>query len=824
MPKANDTLSQFIADAEAGEDRDTLEAALKRLEDLLETGFVERDNAPLPYTAGLDMTDAFRAQFVSEEEAAAESLRNTAIDAANDLERARRRIRYRLKTLFGFDGLRIVEEGDSWTQFPFLLRDIGDALNEPDDFAVFSVGAAGDLISNMAAEKEYLEALKTTQAPALVLSGGGNDLFGTLRDYLFDFIDGAQPVDLINEGALDGIFETVIEAYDTILSDVADAFPAVRVFVHGYDLPYPLEDGRWIGPALTARSIPFDIGREVLRVILDRFNDELAALTAKHSHLIYCDLRGKVDRGPNSWFNELHPKNAGYARAAQVFETAIRDAFAAGSAKVAFAGAERTRTSGRKTIVLDPGHGGARTVGSSSPNNATGPNGTLEKTLTLDVAKRTRDVLTDRGFRVVLTRNTDVNLGLSDRAAVARKLNADAFVSIHFNASDRHNAQGTETFVHGRIPAGPHMSNALCLSVQAEMVAALGLRDRNALHPGGIKRANLGVINPSHHAPRTAVVLHEVSFLDRRDEERRLSTVSYRRKIAVALADGIETYLDRAGAVESLRLGEDDLGDAIELAQRDSAIAAEVGQAFVWDDAPLGHDIDAHDSADISNGHLLTANNSAPESDPFLMDLAAGEARYRQNRAANTWLMDEGDEPNEFDPNVARVFEGMTTDAVENKRQLGTLFSGAERSGFSHAEFEAFIRGLGLRHFSPGEFLVLGAQNGSGRCKGKNRFPPSHLWNNIKNTARMLDQIRDRLGVPVYITSAYRAPAYNACIGGAAASQHMRFNALDWQAASGSLSTWNRVAHEVAATSGQFSGFIKDYPASNFMHIDTRDA
>jgi N-acetylmuramoyl-L-alanine amidase len=41
-----------------------------------------------------------------------------------------------------------------------------------------------------------------------------------------------------------------------------------------------------------------------------------------------------------------------------------------------------------KTIVIDPGHGGTTTVGDSSPNNATGPTGLLEKTLTLQVAQR----------------------------------------------------------------------------------------------------------------------------------------------------------------------------------------------------------------------------------------------------------------------------------------------------------------------------------------------------------------------------------------------------------------------------------------------------
>src|SRR5712691_1915297 len=95
-------------------------------------------------------------------------------------------------------------------------------------------------------------------------------------------------------------------------------------------------------------------------------------------------------------------------------------------------------------IVIDPGHGGTQRVGGSSPNNATGPAGTKEKTLTLAIGLRTRTALAGSGHTVHMTRTTDVNLGLADRAHVARDHRADAFVSIHLNASDEHNAQGTE--------------------------------------------------------------------------------------------------------------------------------------------------------------------------------------------------------------------------------------------------------------------------------------------------------------------------------------------------------------------------------------------
>jgi len=61
-------------------------------------------------------------------------------------------------------------------------------------------------------------------------------------------------------------------------------------------------------------------------------------------------------------------------------------------------------------IVIDPGHGGTRTVGGSSPNNAAGPAGTKEKTLTLAFGLAARAALTERDHTVFMTRTTDVNL------------------------------------------------------------------------------------------------------------------------------------------------------------------------------------------------------------------------------------------------------------------------------------------------------------------------------------------------------------------------------------------------------------------------------
>jgi N-acetylmuramoyl-L-alanine amidase len=73
-------------------------------------------------------------------------------------------------------------------------------------------------------------------------------------------------------------------------------------------------------------------------------------------------------------------------------------------------------------IVIDPGHGGNSVVGHSSPNNATGPAGTKEKNLTLEIAVRVGDALNGSGHTVLLTRKDSVGwlLGIIGRADSGR--------------------------------------------------------------------------------------------------------------------------------------------------------------------------------------------------------------------------------------------------------------------------------------------------------------------------------------------------------------------------------------------------------------------
>ena len=194
-------------------------------------------------------------------------------------------------------------------------------------------------------------------------------------------------------------------------------------------------------------------------------------------------------------------------------------------------------------IALDLGHGGQLAVDGSTPNRAVGRAGALEKDLTLDVGLRVRRLLGGRGIEAALTRDGDVNVGLAERAAAARRVGAAALVSLHFNADADPRVQGTEAWVHPRAAAASHV---LARSVLGQVVTATKLPSR------GVFAGPMRVLDPAHLAPATPACLVELSYLTDPTEERRLGRESYREAMAAAVATGVENYLSDA---ENQRLG-----------------------------------------------------------------------------------------------------------------------------------------------------------------------------------------------------------------------------------------------------------------------------
>jgi N-acetylmuramoyl-L-alanine amidase len=221
-------------------------------------------------------------------------------------------------------------------------------------------------------------------------------------------------------------------------------------------------------------------------------------------------------------------------------------------------------------VVIDPGHGGAE-------SGAAGKSGLLEKEVTLDIARRLKEILTRQsGLNVLLTRTQDDIVGLDDRTALANQTHADLFLSIHVNAAPRRDARGAETYYLadkskneeirtlaaiennaagvdreklGDVSAGLDLvlwdlaqgqyleeSSRLAEAIQKQLNEALSVRDR------GIKQAPFRVLMGA----TMPAVLVEVGFISNPAEEKSLKDGEYREKIAQAVSRAVLVFLSDA--------------------------------------------------------------------------------------------------------------------------------------------------------------------------------------------------------------------------------------------------------------------------------------
>ncbi len=204
-----------------------------------------------------------------------------------------------------------------------------------------------------------------------------------------------------------------------------------------------------------------------------------------------------------------------------------------------------------RTILLDPGHGGR-------DHGATGIGGLREKDVALDLARRVRLRLVNRGYRVHLTRDADREVSLAGRVAEARRVRADLLVSLHLNAASAPSAHGVETFVltaqgqpsthesrpprsaNSAFPGLAHVaaSTALGFEVQHALRRHTGAADR------GLRRARYQLLRD---APCPAILV-ECGFVSNPSEASRLRTSAYLDRIADGIAEGIAAYDRRTRA------------------------------------------------------------------------------------------------------------------------------------------------------------------------------------------------------------------------------------------------------------------------------------
>lgn len=221
------------------------------------------------------------------------------------------------------------------------------------------------------------------------------------------------------------------------------------------------------------------------------------------------------------------------------------------------------RSTGPSPIVIDPGHGG-KDIGAVSENGLT------ERDLTMAVALRLAGELRARGHAVRLTREDGEGRALTDRTAIANRLEAEVFVSLHANASTFSSVRGSETYymslddqasdeasaalaeLENEAGSGEETrsdldlilwdlaqasvlneSAELALQVQSRLNALLDIRDR------GIKQAPFVVLTGA----TMPAILVEIGFLSNPAEANRLSSPEHQQALAGAIATGIDAFL-----------------------------------------------------------------------------------------------------------------------------------------------------------------------------------------------------------------------------------------------------------------------------------------
>ena len=217
-----------------------------------------------------------------------------------------------------------------------------------------------------------------------------------------------------------------------------------------------------------------------------------------------------------------------------------------------------------KTIVIDAGHGG-------KDPGAVGYRGTKEKDIALDVAKRLEKKLSkNMNIKIIMTRDEDVFLRLSERTKIANESNGNLFISIHTNAAEDRRASGFETFLIGpnkneaavRVAARENAvlelegttdkkltnedliqatiaqssfaskSEQFASMVQKEIKKRVQSRDR------GVKQAGFYVLMGAS-MPN---VLVELGFISNPSEEKKLRSPQYRDQLATAIYRAVEQY------------------------------------------------------------------------------------------------------------------------------------------------------------------------------------------------------------------------------------------------------------------------------------------
>lgn len=188
---------------------------------------------------------------------------------------------------------------------------------------------------------------------------------------------------------------------------------------------------------------------------------------------------------------------------------------------------DKSKVSNKKIkILIDAGHGG-NDVG------AQGANGSLEKNISLEVAKKVAGYLSQyKDLELILSRTEDTYVSLEERTKIANEQGANIVVSIHLNSQTKgRDAFGTETYYQKN---DNYDSENLAKCIQDTVCMYLDTRNR------GVYESNLEVLRDT--SMTSALV--EIGFISNKKEEEKLNSQSYQNKMAEGIAQGVLSYID----------------------------------------------------------------------------------------------------------------------------------------------------------------------------------------------------------------------------------------------------------------------------------------
>lgn len=218
-------------------------------------------------------------------------------------------------------------------------------------------------------------------------------------------------------------------------------------------------------------------------------------------------------------------------------------------------------------VMLDPGHGG-------KDPGAISKNGHYEKDLTLKMGKETRKLLEKAGYKVVMTRDTDVYISLRGRVKKAHAAKADLFISIHADSSTNSSAKGLSIYTLSETASDREAAALADRENKSDILFEMDLGDVNQdaskvlidlaqtetignsrryadFVEAEMRKTVQTVPQPNKHAgfavlksPSVPAVLLEMGYLSNRKEEAQLQKAAYRKKLGEALVRAVNKYFD----------------------------------------------------------------------------------------------------------------------------------------------------------------------------------------------------------------------------------------------------------------------------------------